>query len=163
MPNKTAVEIQNIYNETENEVDMAMCGEQVKLRIKGVEEEDISPGFVLTSPKNPIKSVTKFVAQIAIVELKSIIAAGFSCVMHVHTAIEEVHIVKLLHKLEKGTNRKSKKPPAFAKKGMKVIAVLETEAPVCVETYQDYPQLGRFTLRDQGTTIAIGKIVKIAE
>nr|AAA35132.1 omnipotent suppressor [Saccharomyces cerevisiae] len=102
-------------------------------------------------------------AQIAIVELKSIIAAGFSCVMHVHTAIEEVHIVKLLHKLEKGTNRKSKKPPAFAKKGMKVIAVLETEAPVCVETYQDYPQLGRFTLRDQGTTIAIGKIVKIAE
>lgn len=76
MPNKTAVEIQNIYNETENEVDMAMCGEQVKLRIKGVEEEDISPGFVLTSPKNPIKSVTKFVAQIAIVELKSIIAAG---------------------------------------------------------------------------------------
>ncbi|EHN03094.1 Sup35p [Saccharomyces cerevisiae x Saccharomyces kudriavzevii VIN7] len=163
MPNKTSVEIQNIYNETENEVDMAMCGEQVKLRIKGVEEEDISPGFVLTSPKNPIKSVTKFVAQIAIVELKSIIAAGFSCVMHVHTAIEEVHIVKLLHKLEKGSNRKSKKPPAFAKKGMKVIAVLETEAPVCVEAYQDYPQLGRFTLRDQGTTIAIGKIVKIAE
>lgn len=131
MPNKTTVEIQNIYNETETEVDMAMCGEQVKLRIKGVEEDDISPGFVLTSPKNPIKNVTKFVAQIAIVELKSIIAAGFSCVMHVHTAIEEVHIVKLLHKLEKGTNRKSKKPPAFAKKGMKVIAVLETEAPVC--------------------------------
>lgn len=163
MPNKIAVEIQNIYNETESEVDMAVCGEQVKLRIKGVEEEDISPGFVLTSPKNPIKNVTKFVAQLAIVELKSIMSAGFSCVMHVHTAIEEVQITKLLHKLEKGTNRKSKKPPAFAKKGMKIIAVLEAEAPVCVETYQDYPQLGRFTLRDQGTTIAIGKIVKILE
>lgn len=163
MPNKIAVEIQNIYNETENEVDMAMCGEQVKLRIKGVEEEDVSAGFVLTSPKNPIKNVTKFVAEIAIVELKSIMSAGFSCVMHVHTAIEEVTITRLLHKLEKGTNRKSKKPPAFAKKGMKIIAVVETEGPVCVETYQDYPQLGRFTLRDQGTTIAIGKIIKIAE
>ena len=163
MPNKIPVEIQNIYNETETEVDMAVCGEQVKIRIKGVEEEDISAGFVLTSPKNPIKSATKFVAQIAIVELKSIISAGFSCVMHLHTAIEEVTITKLLHKLEKGTNRKSKRPPAFAKKGMKIIAVLETEAPVCVETYQDYPQLGRFTLRDQGTTIAIGKIIKVAE
>lgn len=163
MPNKIPVEIQNIYNETEAEVDMAICGEQVKLRIKGVEEEDISAGFVLTSPKNPIKSATKFVAQIAIVELKSIISAGFSCVMHLHTTIEEVTITKLLHKLEKGTNRKSKRPPAFAKKGMKIIAVLETEAPVCVETYQDYPQLGRFTLRDQGTTIAIGKIIKVAE
>ncbi|QLQ82326.1 hypothetical protein HG537_0H00870 [Torulaspora globosa] len=163
MPNKINVEIQNIYNETENEVDMAICGEQVKLRIKGIEEEDISAGFVLTSPKNPIKNVTRFVAQIAIVELKSIISAGFSCVMHVHTAIEEVTITRLLHKLEKGTNRKSKKPPAFAKKGMKIIAVVETEEPVCVETYQDYPQLGRFTLRDQGTTIAIGKIVKILD
>lgn len=163
MPNKINVEIQNIYNETENEVDMAICGEQVKLRIKGIEEEEISAGFVLTSPKNPIKNVTRFVAQIAIVELKSIMSAGFSCVMHVHTAIEEVTITRLLHKLEKGTNRKSKKPPAFAKKGMKIIAVVETEEPVCVETYQDYPQLGRFTLRDQGTTIAIGKIVKILE
>lgn len=163
MPNKIPVEIQNIYNETENEVDMAICGEQVKLKIKGVEEEDIAPGFVLTSPKNPVKNVTRFVAQVAIVELKSILSAGFSCVMHVHTAIEEVRITRLLHKLERGTNRKSKKPPAFAKKGMKIIALLETEKPVCVETYQDYPQLGRFTLRDQGTTIAIGKIVKIIE
>ncbi|SCU96878.1 LAFA_0G08592g1_1 [Lachancea sp. 'fantastica'] len=163
MPNRTPVEIVNIYNETEAEVDMAVCGEQVRLKLKGVEEEDISPGFVLTSPKNPVKNGTKFVAQIAIVELKSIISAGFSCVMHIHTAIEEVTITKLLHKLEKGSNRKSKKPPAFAKKGMKIIAVLETEEPVCVETYQDYPQLGRFTLRDQGTTIAIGKIVKLAE
>ncbi|CCC68405.1 hypothetical protein NCAS_0B03210 [Naumovozyma castellii] len=163
MPNKVTVEIQNIYNETEAEVDMAVCGEQVKLRIKGVEEEDVSAGFVLTSPKNPIKNVTKFVAQIAIVELRSIMSAGYSCVMHVHTAIEEVTITRLLHKLEKGTNRKSKKPPAFAKKGMKVIVVIETEVPVCVETYEDYPQLGRFTLRDQGTTIAIGKIMKIIE
>lgn len=163
MPNKVNVEILTIYNETENEVDMAVCGEQVRLRIKGVEEEDISAGFVLTSPKNPVKNVTRFVAQIAIVELKSIMSAGFSCVMHIHTAIEEVVITRLLHKLERGTNRKSKKPPAFAKKGMKIIVVIETQEPVCVETYDDYPQLGRFTLRDQGTTIAIGKIVKILD
>lgn len=163
MPNRVPVEILTIYNETESEVDVALCGEQVRLRIKGVEEEDISPGFVLTSPKNPVKNVNRFVAQIAIVELKSIMSAGFSCVMHVHTAIEEVTITRLLHKLEKGTNRKSKKPPAFAKKGMKIIAVIETKEPVCVETYEDYPQLGRFTLRDQGTTIAIGKIVKILD
>ncbi|KAF6012118.1 translation termination factor GTPase eRF3 [Brettanomyces bruxellensis] len=60
-----------------------------------------------------------------------------------------------------GTNRKSKRAPAFAKKGMKIIAVLETENPICVETYKNYPELGRFTLRDQGETIAIGKIVKL--
>ncbi len=32
---------------------------------------------------------------------------------------------------------------------------------VCVERFEDYPQLGRFTLRDQGQTIAIGKIVRL--
>lgn len=163
MPNKTNVEVLTIYNETENEVNAAYCGEQVRLKLKGVEEEDISNGFVLSSPKFPVKTVSRFEAQIAIVELKSILSTGFSCVMHVHTAIEEVTFKQLLHKLEKGTNRKSKKPPAFAKKGMKIIAILEAEAPVCVETYQDYQQLGRFTLRDQGQTIAIGKITKLLE
>jgi peptide chain release factor subunit 3 len=161
MPNKTPIEVLTIYNETEQECDTAFSGEQVRLKIKGIEEEDLQPGYVLTSPKNPVKTVTRFEAQIAIVELKSILSNGFSCVMHLHTAIEEVKFVELKHKLEKGTNRKSKKPPAFAKKGMKVIAILEVGELVCAETYKDYPQLGRFTLRDQGTTIAIGKITKL--
>ncbi|KAG5722096.1 hypothetical protein E4T56_gene693, partial [Termitomyces sp. T112] len=59
--------------------------------------------------------------------------------------------------------RKSRKPPQFAKKGQKVVALVETTAPVCVERFVDYPQLGRFTLRDEGRTIAIGKITKLVE
>ncbi|OBA13651.1 uncharacterized protein OGAPODRAFT_17394 [Ogataea polymorpha] len=161
MPNKIQVEVLTIYNETEAEVDTAVCGEQVRMKLKGVEEEDVSAGYVLSSTLNPVKTVTRFEAQIAIVELKSILSSGFSCVMHVHTAIEEVTFTKLLHHLQKGTNRKSKKPPAFAKQGMKIIAELETAMPVCLETYEDYPQLGRFTLRDQGQTIAIGKVTKL--
>lgn len=161
MPNSVSVDVLNIYTETEAENDLAKSGEQVRLKIKGIEEEEISPGYVLTSPKAPVKTATRFEAQVAIVELKSILSTGFSCVMHVHTCIEEVTFTALLHKLQKGTNRKSKTPPPFAKKGMKIIAVLETTEPVCIETYEDYPQLGRFTLRDQGTTIAIGKITKL--
>lgn len=161
MPNKASVEIVAIYNESEQECEGAYSGEQIRLKIKGVEEEDVQQGYVLTSPKNPVKTVTRFEAQIAIVELRSILSNGFACVMHLHTAIEEVKFVELKHKLEKGTNRKSKKPPAFAKKGMKIIAVLETNEPICAETYNDYQQLGRFTLRDQGVTIAIGKITKL--
>lgn len=161
MPNKVNVEVLTIFNETEQEADSAFSGEQVRLKLKNIEEEDVMPGYVLTSLKNPVHTVTRFEAQVAIVELKSILSSGFSCVMHVHTAIEEVTFVQLLHKLEKGTNRKSKKAPAFAKQGMKIIAILETPEPVCLETYEDYQQLGRFTLRDQGQTIAIGKVTKL--
>jgi len=42
--------------------------------------------------------------------------------------------------------------------GQKVVALIETVQPVCVERFVDYPQLGRFTLRDEGRTIAIGKV-----
>lgn len=42
--------------------------------------------------------------------------------------------------------------------GQKIVALIETTAPVCVEKFGEYPQLGRFTLRDEGRTIAIGKV-----
>ena len=118
MPGRTPIEIVAIFSESEEEMPNASCGDQVRLRVRGVEEEDVVPGFVFTSPKNPIHCVSAFEAQIHIIELKSILTAGFTCVMHVHTTVQEVTFAALLHKLEKGTGRKSKKPPAFASKGM---------------------------------------------
>merc|ERR1711977_336864 len=102
--------------------------------------------------------------QIRVLELKSILSAGFNCVLHVHSAIEEVTFAALLHSLQKGTNRRSKKPPTHAKRGDSIIARLEViggAGSVCVERFEDYAQLGRFTLRDQGQTIAIGKITRL--
>lgn len=80
--------------------------------------------------------------------------------MYVHTVIEEVRFVELLHKLNK-QNKRSKKPPPFATKGMKIAARLEVSRPICLERFQDYAQLGRFTLRDQNLTIGIGKVTKL--
>lgn len=164
MPNRAEIQISALYGETEDEIPHATSGDQVRLRIKGVEEEDISPGFVLCSPKRPVHCVNQFEAQIRLLELKSIISAGFNCVLHVHSATEEVTFAALLHKLEPKTNRKSKKAPGFAKQGMNIIARMQVTGgagSVCVERFEDYPQLGRFTLRDQGNTIAIGKITKL--
>ncbi|KAL4722423.1 translation termination factor GTPase eRF3 [Fusarium chlamydosporum] len=164
MPNKQNVEAAAVYGEQEDEVQLAQAGDQVRIRLKGIEEDDILPGFVLCSPKRLVHTVTEFEAQIRILELKSILTAGFNCVLHVHSAIEEVTFASLLHKLQKGTNRKSKNPPTHAKKGDSIIArmqVIGGAGAVCVEKFEDYPQMGRFTLRDQGQTIAIGKITKL--
>lgn len=163
MPNKTPVEVSAIYNEIEEEVNRAMSGDNVRIRLRGVDDEDISPGFVLTSPNKPIHAVRQFEAQLAILEHKNIICAGYSAVMHIHTLAEEVTLPALLHYFDKATGRKSRKPPQFAKKGQKIVALIETTAPVCVERFVDYPQLGRFTLRDEGKTVAIGKITKLVE
>lgn len=152
MPNRDEASITALYSETEDEIQTAACGDQVRVRIRGVEEEDVLPGFVLSSPNRPVHCVSSFEAKIRILELKSILSAGFNCVLHVHAAIEEVTFGALLHKLEKNTGRKSKKPPAFASKGQTIIARLDViggSESVCVERFEDYNQLGRFTLRDQ--------------
>lgn len=163
MPNKTAVEVSAIYNEMEDEVPRALCGDNVRIRLKGIEDEDVLCGFVLTDVHKPIHTVTRFEAKLAVVDSKNIICAGYGAVMHVHTLAEECTLASLLHYYDKKTGKKSRRPPQYAKKGMKVIAVLETSAPICVETFKDHPQLGRFTLRDEGKTIAIGKIIKLME
>ncbi|KAL3956275.1 hypothetical protein ACCO45_009121 [Purpureocillium lilacinum] len=161
MPRKQAVEAAAIYGEQEDEMQVLQCGDQVRMRLKGIEEEDILPGFVLCSPKRLVHCVAEFEAQIRILELKSILTSGFNCVLHVHSAIEEVTFAALLHKLQKGTNRKSKNPPTHAKKGRQHHCPHASDWWGRVRKFEDYPQMGRFTLRDQGQTIAIGKITKL--
>ncbi|PYH91951.1 hypothetical protein BO71DRAFT_331023 [Aspergillus ellipticus CBS 707.79] len=164
MPNRTKVEIAALYGETEDEIANATCGDQVRMRLRGVEEEDLLPGFVLCSPKRLVNCVSAFEAKIKILDLKSILTAGYNCVMHVHSAVEEVTFAALLHKCEPGTGRKSKRPPPFASRGQTIIARLEvtsTAGAVCVERFEDYNQMGRFTLRDSGQTVAIGMITKL--
>ena len=90
MPNSTPVEVAAIYNELEEEIPSAICGDNVRIRLKGVDDEDISTGFVLTSPSNPVHAVRRFEAQLAILDSKNIICAGYGAVMHVHTLAEEV-------------------------------------------------------------------------
>ncbi len=98
MPNRDTVDVSAIYNEMEDEVNSAFCGDNVRIRLRGVDDEDISPGFVLTSPQKPIHAVRQFEAQLAILEHKSIICAGYSAVMHIHTLSEEVVLTVSCHK-----------------------------------------------------------------
>ncbi|KAL0096125.1 P-loop containing nucleoside triphosphate hydrolase protein [Phycomyces blakesleeanus] len=163
MPNKRVTEVTAIYNETEDEVDHAICGDNIRMRLKGVEEDEVSPGFMLCDKKKPVKTTTVFEAQLAILDHKNIICAGYTAVLHLHASVEEITLTSLLHLIDKKTGRKSKRPPQFVKMGQKVIARVETAAPMCIETFEDYPQLGRFTLRDEGKTIAIGRVVKVLE
>jgi peptide chain release factor subunit 3 len=52
----------------------------------------VSPGFVLCDASNPIKTGKIFDAQVVILEHKSIICAGYSAVMHIHCAAEEITV-----------------------------------------------------------------------
>lgn len=68
-----------------------------------------------------------------------------------------------MHKIDKKTKRKSKNAPKFMRQGDVCIVRIEGSRSICLETYADYPQLGRFTLRDEARTVAAGKIIRLIE
>ena len=51
MPNKTEVEVAAIYNEMDDEINQGLCGDNMRIRLRGDDDEDLSPGFVLTNFK----------------------------------------------------------------------------------------------------------------
>lgn len=54
--------------------------------------KELSVGFVVCDPSRPVHTVTAFEAELVILDYKNIITAGFSCVMHAHSAIEEIKL-----------------------------------------------------------------------
>ena len=70
----------------------AIAGDNIKVKLKGIEEDEISTGFVLCDPEKPVRTARTFVAKIMIMDIKNIIAPGYTAIMHVHTASEEVTI-----------------------------------------------------------------------
>lgn len=160
MPNKNAVEVLQILVD-DCESDKAQTGENVKLKVRGIEEEDVLPGFVLCEANNLCHTCKVFDAQIVILEHKSIICPGYSAVLHIHNAVEEVQILAFIAMIDKKTGAKSKTRPRFIKQDQIAIARFEMADVLCIEAFKDFPQMGRFTLRDEGKTIAIGKVLKL--
>uniref|UniRef100_A0A8C6KTJ1 G1 to S phase transition 1, like n=1 Tax=Nothobranchius furzeri TaxID=105023 RepID=A0A8C6KTJ1_NOTFU len=149
MPNRHVVEVLSLLSD-DVETDDAGPGENLKLRLKGIEEEEILPGFILCNAENLCHSGRTFDAQIVIIEHKSIICPGYNAVLHIHTCIEEVQITALICLVDKKTGEKSKTRPRFVKQDQVCIARLRTAGTICLETFKDFPQMGRFTLRDEG-------------
>ena len=48
-------------------------------------------------------------------------------------------------------------PPFHTPQGQIAVGRLELSSPVCLEVFKDHPQMGRFTLRDEGNPMPINK------
>jgi len=163
MPNKVTVQVLQIWSD-EEEVDDVGPGENVKMKLKNIEEDDILSGFVLCSPESLCKVGRVFDAQVVVLERPptSIIAAGYNAVLHIHAAVEEVSVKALICLIDRKTGEKIPKP-RFVKQDHTCVMRLESSELFCLEPFSTFQQLGRFTLRDEGRTIAIGKVLKVIE
>lgn len=149
----------------ETPVDMAEEGENVIVKIKGCEEEDIGVGMVVSSRDDQCRVSCAFVAQMFILDLlehKPIITAGYGAVFHAHTAVMECTIKKIINEMDK-KGKVIKEKPNFVSSQSVCNCLIELKEPVALENFKDFPQMGRFTIRDEGFTIAIGKIKKMKD
>jgi len=163
VPQRKRLEIVCIEIES-GEVLRARPGENVNIGLSGIGLSEIQAGFVLCDVDQPIPCVTSFEAQLAIIDLlphKSIFTAGYSAMMHIHTASVDITVTDLLTVIDKKTRQPSKRKPTFVTKGDITTVRMLAESAVCLETFAVLQQLGRFTLRDGGKTIAIGKIIAL--
>jgi len=163
MPGKVALEVTAINTETHT-LQKAKPGENIKLTVRGIEEGTVSSGLVICD-NNLVPCLTEFEVMLAVHELpkeKSLLTSGFEAILHLHTAVEECVISELVAQVDPKTNQESKKKPTFVKSNSVVRCRIQTTKPVPVESFTNLAQLGRFTLRDGGRTIAMGKVTSVA-
>jgi peptide chain release factor subunit 3 len=140
-----------------NYINVSECfaGDFAQIEISSI--DNIHAGFVIAD--TVLKPVNKFIAHILLINTSGMFCTGYSCVLHIHHIIESVNI-KLMALVDKKTGMDIS-VPAYGKKDDMLKVLIECSNPICIEKFSDIPQLGRFTLRDKNTTIAMGKVIML--
>jgi elongation factor 1-alpha len=82
-------------------------------------------------------------------------------VFHSHTAQIACRIVELISKLDPKTGNVLEEQPKFLKTGDAGVIRIEPTRPMVIEKVKEIPPMGRFAIRDMGTTVAAGMVVNI--
>lgn len=130
--------------------------------VKNLSIKDIRRGMVASDAKNdPAREVESFIAQVIIVNHPGQIHAGYSPVVDCHTAHVACRFEEILEKVDRRTGVCIEQNPKAIKTGDSAIVRMIPSKPMCVETFTDYPPLGRFAVRDMKQTVAVGVIKSI--
>lgn len=156
----------SIYDNNDVEKKFAYPAENIRIKITKLDEEWIKKGNVICDFNHPCKVTQVFEANLRLLELpkndqgeEKIFSKGYKAVMHIHTMMVECEVEDVLYELDKKSKKKIKKP--ILKKYNDGAVRIRTVEPIACEKIEDNITMGRFTLRDENKTLAIGKIMKV--
>ncbi len=162
MPANATGEVKSI--ETHHvKVPKALPGDNIGFNIRGIAKKDIRRGDVGGHTNNPPTVAKEFIGQIIVIYHPTAIAAGYTPVLHAHTGQIACRFTELVKKTDPRTGQTVEEKPAFLKTGDGALVRFEPLHPIAVEAYSDFPELGRFAIRDMGTTVAAGVIKEITQ
>merc|ERR1711934_461950 len=137
----------------------AVPGDNVGFNIKNVSVKDIKRGYVTSDSKNkPATGISDFTAQVIVLNHPGQVSNGYSPVLDCHTAHIACKFSEILEKVDRRTGKSTEDAPKFIKSGDAAIVKLIPSKPMCVESFSEFPPLGRFAVRDMRQTVAVGVI-----
>ena len=159
-PSNSGGEVKSIEMHHEN-MSKAEPGDNVGFNVRGVGKTDIRRGDVCGAASNKPTVANTFTAQIAVLQHPSVITAGYTPVFHLHTAQVACTVEELQKKLDPKTGQVKEENPQFIRTGDIAIVKIRPTRPLVIEKVKEIPQLGRFAIRDMGTTVAAGMCLDI--
>jgi len=162
MPPNVKGEVKSIETH-HTRIPKAEPGDNIGFNVRGVAKKDIRRGDVCGHVNNPPTVAKEFIGQIIVIYHPTAIAAGYTPVMHYHTGQMAVQFVELIRKFDPRTGQTVEEKPSFLKTGDGALVRFRPLRPIAIETYSEFPEIGRFAIRDMGTTIAAGVVREITE
>ncbi len=162
MPSNKTAEVKSIEMH-HTQIPMAEPGDNIGMNVRGIAKTDIHRGDVAGPVDNPPTVAKEFIGQIIVIYHPTAIAAGYTPVLHYHTGQIAVKFTQLIKKIDPRTGQVSEENPAFLKTGDAAWVRMEPLHPIAVEAFNDFPELGRFAIRDMGTTVAAGAIKEVTK
>ncbi|KAJ5846944.1 hypothetical protein N7534_010613 [Penicillium rubens] len=139
-------------------------GDNVGFNVKNVSVKEVRRGNVASDSKNdPAAGCDSFNAQVIVLNHPGQVGAGYAPVLDCHTAHIACKFAELLEKIDRRTGKATETSPKFIKSGDAAIVKMVPSKPMCVETFTDYPPLGRFAVRDMRQTVAVGVIKSVVK
>ena len=137
-------------------------GDNVGFNIKNIAVKDLKRGYVTSDTKNDqARECETFVAQVIVLNHPGQIANGYCPVLDCHTAHIACKFEEIQKKIDRRTGKVIEEAPKFIKIGDCAMIKIKPTKPMTVETFTEYPPLGRFAVRDMKQTVAVGVIKEV--